>query len=1177
MSPSKLCAIALSLCLFMQCGVFLSFPTLAATTVKVRVVQTTTGTLLGLVLDQQSTPISGSLVRFVNTANGLARSARTDSAGTYRFDLVPPGIYDISASADGYQPNAILSYVVEVNREKLVKPPPIKLLPASAPPPPPPPQQATPSNPTQGVQANTNDVALRGNATAEFVTALPLPNIRSFDTFALLVPGVAPPPATYGANGPGIGPGVGTAGQFSVNGNRARANNFTIDGSDNNDQDVGVRRQGFTPAIPQNVESITEFQITTLLADAEAGRNTGGQVNVVSKSGANQFHGGLYDLFTDSALIARDFFDLTGGPSGGKNAYTRNQFGGVLGGPIIKDKLHFFGAFEHQDVNRVQETHFISPTVAQRNAASQIGKLNPAGQSLGRDVLDLYPLPNNVGGPYGANTLTRILPASADGTLFSVKVDSQFKVFGKDTNFISRYNFTDDDTRIPTVAGALNSSITALTRTQNLAFEFDTQLSGRDYNQVRFSYGRTALGFQEVSGSPFVFQSRSIGRDLTGDGIADGRTGPIGRLVLAPFSSIGVDPFTFPQGRANNTYQIADTLIMTRGKNTLKVGADLRRVQFNSFLDRNYRPQMTFTPGFLFPEAGGIKVGSGADFASAGIQADFLQALAIVPDSNLGLRFTEMNFFAHDSFKIHPRVTIEAGLRYERNTVPTDANGRVEKALQLRQADFPVLPPDTDFAKGFFDALAAQGQFLAGRKKIYNGDGNNFAPRVGVAWDIFGTGHTSLRGGYGIFYDPILGNVVSQSRNVFPAFVPINFGAGITAPDLLSGNPAFITFGAKGQVRLVKPGTINTIGIGDLNQIAPSLGQLLGVKGFGLGFTLPESNFRTPYVHQYSVSFEQALFDRYVVSMSYVGTTGRKLIRFRTPNGGANTPVGIQVIGGRGAIFPLFGIDPKSNVRVRPETRLGPFTVFEGSAESQYHALQASLVRRFAAGLGFQLAYTYSHAIDDVSDVFDLAGGYNLAQDELGGAAGLRNERGNAGFDIRHRFTAGWQYELPVFKQHKYWGGFQLSGIVTLQTGQPYTVNTAVDANLDGNLTDRLNTTNGLILSDSGRTRISIAPGTDPFSFLALDSKNPLFKQLNGSVGRNTFRAAGIASVDLALDKQFKFHENHGVTIRMEVFNLFNRTHFGIPVRILESPAFGSSVNTTVSPRTIQFAVRYAF
>ncbi|MEW6731108.1 MAG: TonB-dependent receptor [Acidobacteriota bacterium] len=1126
-------------------------------------VQTTTGTLIGTVVDVQNGPIAGVLVQVVNTTNGFGYGRRTDTTGTYRIDFLPAGVYDIKAEAEGYQPNLIPNYLVEVNREKVIKPPPIQLLPVSAPPAPTPPANL----PAPGtLQANIADATLRGSATAEFITALPLAGIRSFDTFALLVPGVAPPPATFGANGPGIGPGVGTAGQFSVNGQRARANNFTIDGSDNNDQDVGVRRQGFTPAIPQSVESIREFEITTLLADAEAGRNTGGQINVVSRSGSNQVHGEFYDFLTDSALNARDFFDLKGGPSGGENPFTRNQLGGAIAAPLLKDRLHLFAALERQDVNRSQEIHFSVPTLAQRQSATRLGsQLGRSLQALrfGQDVLGLYPLPNNPGGPYVDNTFTQVLAASGDGTLFSLKFDYQFRPFGKLSTFTGRYNFTDDDTRIPTVDGALNSSLDADTRTQNIAFTLNTELTANAANQVRLSFGRTSLGFTEVAGSPFIFQSALATGDRTGDGIPDSRTGPLGRLLLVPFSPIGVDPFTFPQGRANNTFQIADTFVLTKGKYTLKFGADIRRVQFNSFLDRNYRPQLAITPNFLIAlDGSSLGIGSGADFAGIGLPSDFLQALAVTPDSSLGLRFTETNFFIDNNILVHPRVTLNFGLRYERNSVPTDDNRRLERALAVQESDISFDPND-DFSLQFINSVRAQRRFIAGREKIYDNDNNNFAPRVGIAWDLFGDGRTSLRGGYGIFYDSILGNIVSQSRNQFPNFIPVNFGSALNSQintSLITVNPAFITFGINDNIRLIQPGTVNTIGLSPA-QLAFGLGRL-STFGFGIGFTLPDKELRTPYVQHFSVALERAIFDRYVATVAYVGTRGRKLIRFRTPNGGQFTP---------------FAATADLNIPLlrRPERSLGVITIFESSANADYNALQASLARQLANGLGFQLAYTYAHAIDEVSDVFDLAGSFALAQDELGRREGLRAERGSANFDIRHRFTAAWQYDLPFARQNRFLGGFRLAGILTLQTGQPFTVNTSVDANVDGNLTDRLSTTNGLIISDQGRTRIRLAPGSTPQSFLAFT--DPLNNPTNGSVGRNTFRAAGVAVVDLALDKRFTITESQIFTVRMEVFNLFNRSHFAIPVRILEAPGFGSSVSTSLPARSLQFALRYSF
>src|SRR5439155_18407213 len=243
-------------------------------------------------------------------------------------------------------------------------PPPLPSTPA----PQPQPQLPPPASVEGAVQLVNTISPMRAQNFDELqLQSLPLPGIRTFDTLALLVPGVTEPPQSISDNpGPGLGAGVGTSGQFSVNGMRARTNNFTVDGSDNNDQDVAVRRQGFLSQIPQSIESIREFQISTLLWDSELGRNLGAQVNAVSKTGSNKIRGQAYGFLTDSSLNARNFFDFTGGPSEKEDRFTRVQTGIALAAPIVKDRTHFFGSFEFQNINATQEQHFASPRADER-------------------------------------------------------------------------------------------------------------------------------------------------------------------------------------------------------------------------------------------------------------------------------------------------------------------------------------------------------------------------------------------------------------------------------------------------------------------------------------------------------------------------------------------------------------------------------------------------------------------------------------------------------------------------------------------------------------------------------------------------------------------------------------------------------------------------------------------
>jgi carboxypeptidase family protein len=1203
-------------------------------------------TLAGVVVDRADNLLPDALVVVTGQSADVSRKAVTDSSGSYTFNDLPAGDYTITARPASGDRESSTSLAVRLDQEETYAPA-IKLSDAVSP-------SQTPSSQAQiGGQTDegekvaalirTGDAARSNNFSERQVQTLPLGGstyMRTFDELALLVPGVAPPPYTPGARGPGVGYGIGTAGQFSVNGARARSNNFSVDGSDNNDPDVGVRRQGFVALVPQPIESIKEISISTLLWDAELGRNLGAQVNAVSKYGTNELHGGAYLFFTDSSLNARNFFDYTGGVSRDKDPFTRAQTGFVIGGPIARDRTHFFGSFEGETINASTEQHFATPAASERVflGGSRFRTLLPGNTirseplrgatPLGRNILSFYPLPNNPGGPFGANTYTEILPADGSGVIASFKITHQVTARN---SLAARYNFTDDERTLPSVNRAVRSTLGSETRSQNLSLIFDSQVSDTAFNQARFSFGRTRLEFLQHPTSPFVFSSSSKAPIRVGETTValDSQTGPIGELVIEPYSPVGVGVFTFPQGRASNTFQLADSLSWAVGDHSVKFGANARRYQLNSRLDRLYRPQVIFGGALvgsaelvssdpLNPRFGQREVPmavSAVEMASLGVASSILQTITSgTPDSTIGLRFTEHHFFINDNWRARPSLTIDYGLAYEYNTVPREVNDRIERALRLES--LPT-PGGSRFDNGartakFNAAIKAYKQVLDGRTGIYEPDRNNFSPHLGLAWSP--GGNTAVRAGYGIYYDTILGAVVSQSRNVFPTEIPINVDPSFLSFDGLNlNNPVFlqVVLDANGNftnpVRLLRPGSCNQFGTcnqfgGASSDFVALIGQLFSQNlGGGLAFTLPDKGLRTPYAQQWHLTVERELFDDYLVSAAYVGTKGTKLTRLVTPNLGPNVTTFIPLINrinGQDQDVPvIFNPLVGSALGTRPRSDLGAYQIYENSARSTYHALQMEARKRYTRGYQFTASYTWSHAIDDVSDVFTIAGAPNLPQNNFN----LGDERASASFDVRHRFAASLVWELPFYRGSttgaaRWLGGWQVGTIFQAQSGQPFTLTLPFDANLDGNFTDRPLNNGGLIFFDGhGPRRVAIAPGrriTDLFTLLSFvggpinfptNDPGGIISGIGGNrefvplLGRNSVRGDGFISLDLSLSKDFRINENQRLTFRAEVFNAANRANFGLPIRVLGSPGFGAAVDTAAPARTVQLALKYLF
>ncbi len=1210
---------------------------------------TLTGDVQGRVLDTGMLPLPGVQVTITNVDRKWRKTTTTDVNGKYAFIQLELGTYTLDFEINDYYSLTESDVPVRLRLTTAVRDVTLRRRVQTAT------QQitvATPegdkdilinpaiSDPNDRIitiireraytaLASLEDSTLRSNYNTSVVQTLPLRGGRTFDQLALFAPGVLRVPFT-GGEGPAVGIGVGTAGQFAVNGLRGRSNNFTVDGSDNNDEDIGVRRQGFVSLVPQSTESIEEFQIMTSGFQADFGRNSGSMVNAVSRSGNAQHHGTIYGLLNDDLFNARRFFNqpfidrtnsgVNNGGSYSKDDENHRQLGATAGGPIVLNKLYYFGSVERQRSTGTAVQHFVVPTADERGlrVSRSAGGFVPIAQlenffddrdirysnEAGKGVLDLYPLPNNIAGPFGPHTYSAAKRAEGKGTGFSGKGDWYF---AQNQSFTARYNSTSDRSIIPFTGDAMHSSLATRTRTRNLSLFVNDMIGPRFGNMLRLSYGRTQLTFPEEGSDALIFGSapsprvppafQQIIETRYGRFGPFGSTGPIGQLSILPYSTIGIDVFNFPQGRVDNTLQIADALTWVREKHTIRAGFDFRHTQLNSFADRNSRPLLIFGYGEVssdcverfgcdFATPDGLLTGT--DLASLAAPAGFLQALSTqpTPDSTIGLRLGQIDAFVQDAWKPHPRMVLDFGLRYDLQMITREANRRIENTFSVTPEQFSKMQPVGAFANviragnsQFEKQVLGLQQFLGGREGIYDPDRNNLAPRIGFAWDARGDGQLAIRGGYTLAYDANLGAVTSQSRNVFPTFVPINLDLNFLQPTdarnrgLFLNSPTFLTFQPT-QTPLIRPGTLNTYNMtGDA--FSTGLGVLFGQapaspandqNSNGLAFTLPEKRLKTSYAQHWIFSAEQSLSPHTLASITYVGTRGLDLPRFVTPNAGRiSTPILLA-----SAVTPLQlrdfppSTDPTSNSR--PDPRLGSFLVFQNSAQSTYHSLQLTIQRRLYRSLQFRSSWTWGHAIDEVSDPFDSRAFNALPQN----SNRLDLERASSNFDARHRVASYAVWSGPDKSTHRWLNHWQLAATGEFQTGQPFTVNTVIDRNLDGNLTDRVNDVSGLEFHGHSPTPIRIKNGVNPLDLIAP-------KRQNGGVGRNTFRADGIATIDLALSRTTTISSNRKIDIRIEAFNVFNRTHFGIPVRILESPGFGRSYDVTMDPRTVRFYARLMF
>jgi outer membrane receptor protein involved in Fe transport len=1021
--------------------------------------QSVRGAITGTVADASGSAISGARVQIVSLDTNRLRDSVTDTLGGFTISNLPPGEYRVEAEHEGYR-RYVREVTLRLNHEIQIE---IPLIPG---------QRTDTIEVTAPVGLlRTESAALGGLIENRQITGLPLDG-RNFFELSLLLPGVAPP--AQGSAGS-------VRGDFavSVNGAREDSNNFLLDGVFNGDPQLnGI---GVTPP----VDAVREFEIVTGSYDASFGRNAGGQVNVVLKSGTNQFHGAVYEFFRNRRLDARNFFAP---PTEKSPQYQRNQFGASVGGPLVRNRTFFFGDYEGRRLREGVTLITNVPTELERVGDFSRGNLlaiDPSTQlpfagnvipeerrnPVGLAIAALYPIPNR--SVPNQNYVSS--PAARDREDdFDVRLDHNL---GRSDDLGVRYSFADRGLYEPfsgsTFAAIPGFGTNVPWRAQNAVANETHIFAPNLLNEFRLGFNRVSVGsFHENF-------SRNLNAKV---GLPQVSTNPrdlgLSLISITGYSAVG-DESHNPQQSARTSYQIIDTATNVRGRHLLKAGVDLRWLQQNAYRDEMARGFLSFLG------------------MTGNALAEMLQGLPSLTgvarlDNPQHLRTHSAHFFVQDTWRFRPDLTLSAGLRYEYNAPPVDTGDRAN-----------VYDPAT----GSLVRVGTNGIPRGG----YEPDRNNWAPRIGMAWSP-GQGRTVLRAGYGLYYDQ---------------------GALATGEGLYFNAPYF-------DFKLYFP----------LEQLPLTLydpfPQNFPIALPSSAFTF-QRNLRTAYTQHWSFGLQRAIGSNRVVEIAYAGSEGTKLL------------------GGRDTNQPLPSAQQPNS---RPVPQFDDITVLESRGNSNYHALEVRFQQNLRRGLTTLASYTWSKSIDEGSGFFSSAGDPNYPQD----SRHPNLERGLSNFDLRHRLSLSYSYDLPLGRG-RLRGGWQTFGIWTFQSGRPFTV--ALLPDLDNSNTGRANLGFGANDRPNVLRNPELSGPTPERWFDTTAFALPPFGSF-GNAGRNILTGQGYQNVNVSLVKNLALSERAAVQFRAEAFNFLNHTNFDLPDNFFGSPAFGK-IQSAQSPRRIQFGLKLLF
>lgn len=1054
--------------------------------------QTVAGRILGTIFDQSGAAVSGATVTVKDIGRDTSRTIKTDASGEYLIPLLPPGLYKVTATAPGFRTMERPDIQLEVAKDARVD----FTLPTG---------QATEIMTVreEAPLIETSNDTLGGTLSNQEINDLPL-NGRNYENLLTLRPGVTRYP----------GGGFDTT---SSEGLRPEDNLYLIDGlidiSPYSGQSVinGAGVAGDSATILP-IDAIQEFNVQEN-PPAEFGWKPGAIVNVALKAGSNRLHGTAYGFGRDTGFDARNYFNPV---TQAKTPLNLEQYGGTLGGPIVKDKLFFFGGFEGQRYSVGNSYGSIAVPVTSSlpspggqttctylaagdcansvaNATADLAAAGVPVNPLSQTLLGLFPA------NAGPSPLVNIgFPNTVNANNALAKVDyhlNQRQVVS------GQYFYGDNSGTIEDQAVLRPAWLTLIhTRSQVVQGNWIWTPTGSIANEFRAGYTRLY--------QPTFNADHDV--NPTTYGINTGVTNPLvfgmPQISISGFNFLGGTPNRPKVQGPDETIQFLDHVSYTRGNHAFKFGGEVRR---------NFTTAFTYLSG-----KGVIKFNSGAAFSGATPLEDFLAGdpkSGKILDGNPERTVSMWSIagFAQDDWRITPRLTANLGVRYDLNTVIKEQHnllGNFDPQVGLVQVGDQISSP-------------------------YNGDHNNFAPRIGLAWDPTGTGKTVFRAGGGIIYEQYDFNIFLSQQ-------------GTSNASTLGLNT--IPTGGVG----VQPGG-GSIAVGDITFKGNKLNWTTAGPVFPTGtidcaanpcsILAVDRNLRTPYVTSWNLNVQHAVTQDLSLELGYVGNHGTKLTGLRDINQVNQT------------------LDGGTEQLGRPYNAQFPFLAFindlSNGYESNYNALQATLTERPLHGLSFIVGYTYAHALDDVSE--SALG--NVPQNSLNPGA----EYASSDFDIRNRVTIATTYQIPGKKT---WGqlleGWQLNSIVTLQSGQPWNVSDqGDDISLTGELNDRWDFYGNPSDFTSGPTSIPYFAGaTNPacvtqattaallaslqqFGCYAKDRSvmTPPAIGTFGTMRRNPFLDSGFRNWDFSVVKNWLFKERYGAQFRAEFFNILNHPNFANP------------------------------